>query len=178
MQSQIEELEVRYKTDISRLKSKFQAEIDEIRHHYDSLKKVKAELENHLKKLQVGIKEVQDRLAEEQTLHETTRDALSAAEKRNGSLRGEIEELRVLFERSDKARKTTELELHDSEQRLAEVTSFANRAIAERKKFEADAIQYQGEIIDIRQELKIIDERVSLKFLYILTNRENNQLSN
>jgi chromosome segregation ATPase len=84
MQSQLEELELRYKTDLNRLKSKFQAELDEIRLRYESLKKVKAELENHLKKLQVGIKEAQDRLNEEQALHETTRDLLNAAEKRNG----------------------------------------------------------------------------------------------
>jgi len=84
LQSQLEELEVRYKTDLNRMKSKFQAELDEIRLRYDSLKKIKAELENHLKKLQVGLKEAQDRLIEEQTLHETTRDLLNAAEKRNG----------------------------------------------------------------------------------------------
>jgi chromosome segregation ATPase len=83
MQTQIEELELRYKTDINRLKSKFQAELDEIRLRYESLKKIKAELENHLKKLQAGLKEAQDRLIEEQTLHETTRDLLNAAEKRN-----------------------------------------------------------------------------------------------
>ncbi len=84
MQAQIEELELRYKTDINRLKSKFQAELDELRLRYESLKKVKVELENHLKKLQAGLKDVQDRLIEEQTLHETTRDLLNAAEKRNG----------------------------------------------------------------------------------------------
>jgi predicted nucleic acid-binding Zn-ribbon protein len=84
LQSQLEELEVRYKTDLNRMKSKFQAELDEIRLRYESLKKIKAELENHLKKLQVGLKEAQDRLIEEQTLHETTRDLLNAAEKRNG----------------------------------------------------------------------------------------------
>lgn len=61
---------------------------------------------------------------------------------------------------SEKARKTTELELHDSEQRLNEATSLANRAIAERKKYEADAMQFQAHIVEIRQELKITDERV------------------
>lgn len=53
------------------------------------------------------------------------------------------------------------MELHDSEQRLTEATSLANRAIAERKKYEADAMQYQGEVLDVRQELKIVEERVS-----------------
>lgn len=85
MQSQIDELELRYKTDINRLKSKFQTELDELRVRCESLKRVKAELENHLKKLQGALKEAQDRLIEEQTLHETTRDALNVTEKRLGT---------------------------------------------------------------------------------------------
>jgi septal ring factor EnvC (AmiA/AmiB activator) len=84
MQAQIEEVELRYKTDINRIKSKFQAELDELRLRHESLKKIKGELENHLKKLQAGIKDAQDHLAEEQTLHEATRDLLTAADKRNG----------------------------------------------------------------------------------------------
>jgi len=44
---------------------------------------------------------------------------------------------------------------------LGEATSLAHRAVAERKKYEADAMQYQGQIADVRQELKIVDERVN-----------------
>ena len=62
---------------------------------------------------------------------------------------------------SEKGRKTTELELHDSELRLTEATSLAHRAVAERKKYEADAIQYHSEVADVRQELKSVDERVT-----------------
>lgn len=86
MQSQMEELEVRYKTETSRLKSKLQNEIDEIRIRYESLKKVKSEMEHHLKKLQVNIKEAQDRLIEEQTAHAATRELLNASEKRFGNI--------------------------------------------------------------------------------------------
>ena len=82
MQSQMEELELRSKTEISRIKSKYQTELDELRLRYESLKKIKAETENHLKKLQAGIKEAQDRLIEEQTIHGATRELLSASEKR------------------------------------------------------------------------------------------------
>lgn len=99
LQSSLEELEVRSKTEISRLKSKYQTEIDEIRLRYDSLKKVKSEMENHLKKLQLSVKEAQDRLIEEQTGHSATRELLNASEKRFVSLRVEIDELRVLLDR-------------------------------------------------------------------------------
>jgi len=117
MQSQMEELEVRYKTELSRIKSKLQNELDEIRLRYESLKKVKSELENHLKKLQTTVKEAQDHLIEEQTAHGATRDLLSASEKRfgkspfslslqqftihstSGLVYSEIEELRVFLDR-------------------------------------------------------------------------------
>lgn len=84
MQSQLDELELRSKTEISRLKSKYQTEIDELRLRYDSLKKIKSEMENHVKKLQVSVKDAQDRLIEEQTGHGATRDLLAASEKRFG----------------------------------------------------------------------------------------------
>jgi len=86
MQSQIEETELRYKTEYSRIKSKLQNELEEIRVRYESLKKVKSELENHLKKLQGNLKEAQDRLSEEQSAHNATRDLLSASEKRFGKI--------------------------------------------------------------------------------------------
>jgi predicted nuclease with TOPRIM domain len=86
LQSQLEETELRYKTETSRLKSKLQNELEEIRLRYESLKKVKSELENHLKKLQGNVKEAQDRLSEEQSAHNATRDLLSASEKRFGKI--------------------------------------------------------------------------------------------
>ncbi|CAF4323712.1 unnamed protein product, partial [Adineta steineri] len=160
IQSQMEENEVRYKTDLSRIKSKLQNELVETRIRYDALKKSRGDLENQIKKLQNNLKDAQDRLIEEQTTHSATRDLLSGSEKRFGLFHSEIEELRSFLDRSEKARKTTELELHDSEQRLSEASTLANRAIGERKKFEADAMQYHGEISGVRQELKSAEERV------------------
>lgn len=114
----MEEAEARAKAEITRMKSKFQAEIEEIRLRYESLRKVKAEMENQMKKLQASLKDAQDHLIEEQNVHEATRELLNAAEKRNGIvndlpcfynepffsllvaiLRGEIEEIRVLLDR-------------------------------------------------------------------------------
>ena len=97
MQTQMEELELRYKTDINRIKSKLQNEIDEIRIRYESLKKVKSEMEVHLKKLQANIKDAQDRLIEEQTAHGATRDLLNASEKRFGNLISNESVITIIF---------------------------------------------------------------------------------
>lgn len=81
-QSQLEEVEVRYKTELSRTKSKLQNELEETRVRYETMKKAKGDIENHLRKIQNGIKDAQDRLLEEQTAHSATKDLLSASEKR------------------------------------------------------------------------------------------------
>lgn len=85
LQAQIEELEARYKSDLSRLKNKYQAEIEELHVRFETIKRVKADLENQLKKLQANLKDLQDQFIEEQTLHEATRELLAAADKRNGN---------------------------------------------------------------------------------------------
>ena len=86
MQTHIEEVEVRYKVENNRIKSKLQNELDDVRARYESLKKAKNDFENHLKKLQGGIKDAQDRLSEEQAAHGATRDLLGASEKRFGKI--------------------------------------------------------------------------------------------
>ena len=91
MQAQIEEVEMRAKAEINRIKSKLQAELEEFRISYESLKKIKIEMENQLKKLQANLKDAQDQLIEEQNIHEATRELLNAAEKRNGKKRNKNE---------------------------------------------------------------------------------------
>ena len=70
---------------MSRLKNKYQAEIEELHVRFETIKRVKADLENQLKKLQANLKDIQDQFIEEQTLHEATRELLAAADKRNGN---------------------------------------------------------------------------------------------
>lgn len=60
----------------------------------------------------------------------------------------------------DKAKKTLELEYHDLEDKLNQVQSACNRALAERKKFEADAITASDELHEVKFELRSADEKV------------------
>ena len=52
MQNQIEENEARHKNDISSIKKKFQAEMDDLRSRYEGAKKAKIDAENTAKKYQ------------------------------------------------------------------------------------------------------------------------------
>lgn len=73
----------------------------------------------------------------------------------------------------DKAKKTLELEYHDLEDKLNQVQSACNRALAERKKFETDAITASDELHEVKFELRNADEKVPTR---ILQNRSNNNL--
>jgi len=52
------------------------------------------------------------------------------------------------------------MEYHDLEERLNDLQSALNRALAERKKFEADAISASDEVQEIKIELKNCEEKV------------------
>lgn len=60
----------------------------------------------------------------------------------------------------DKSKKTLEMEYHDLEEKLNDLQSALNRALAERKKFEADAISASDEVQEIKIELKNCEEKV------------------
>lgn len=69
----------------------------------------------------------------------------------------------------EKAKKVLELEYHDLEDKLNQVQSACNRALAERKKFETDAISASDELHEVKFELKNADERVIKTFFFIFT---------
>ena len=104
LQSQLEESELRHKNDLSSLKKRNQAELDEALYKCEQTTKAKVEAENQLKKTQLANKELLDKLTEEQHMLDATRDQLSSAEKRASTLRAELEEMKALFERVNKKR--------------------------------------------------------------------------
>ena len=81
------------------MKKKYQAEIEELKSRNDLTKRALNDAEANSKKIQQSLKEVSDKLYEEQHTHDADRELLIAAEKRASSLRGEIEEIKTLLER-------------------------------------------------------------------------------
>jgi septal ring factor EnvC (AmiA/AmiB activator) len=68
----------------------------------------------------------------------------------------------------DKAKKTLENDFHDLEEKFNELQNVFNRTLAERKKFEADAIAASDELQEVKFELKNSDDKVSKGFNLIL----------
>jgi chromosome segregation ATPase len=79
----------------------------------------------------------------------------------------------------DKAKKALDLEYHDLEDKLNQVQSACNRALAERKKFETDAITASDELHEVKFELRGADEKVNS--IYFTVNQriwKNSRLMN
>lgn len=160
-QSQLEEAESRHKNDLNNLRKKHQFDLDDLRAKLESAKKAKTDAETQQKKLQQANRELMDRLTEEQHMHDATRDQLALSEKRASACRAETEETKSLYERLEKTKKSLELEYHDLEEKYSELQAACNRAIAERKKFESDAISASDELHEFKFELKSAEEKVN-----------------
>jgi hypothetical protein len=65
--------------------------------------------------------------------------------------------------KSEKAKKSIEAEMHEIEQKLAESQFAYNRVLVERKKYETDYFELCDSISDLKDELKVAEERVSKK---------------
>ena len=99
LQAQLDDAEKTHKSELSTLKKKHATECDELAGVNEALLKARADLESQIKKLQQAAKELADKLAEEQEEHDAIRDQLSVAEKRNASLRAELDEAKLVNDR-------------------------------------------------------------------------------
>ena len=61
--------------------------------------------------------------------------------------------------KSEKSRKSYDNDYHDLEDKLSEAQNAMNKAIAERKKLEADAAQASDELQELKYEVKTAEEK-------------------
>lgn len=76
------------------------------------------------------------------------------------ALRGESDEMRAHYERSEKNKKSMEADYQELEERANDQQNQLNRAIADRKKFESEMIATAEELQEARYELKNFEERI------------------
>jgi chromosome segregation ATPase len=160
LNNQIADLETKHKADLKSKDKKYQFELDEMRTKLETAKKMKADAENNMKKLQQSNKELYDQFIEEQGLHDITKEQLSTAEKRNITIKSEVEDLKAAIERGEKGKKNMEYELHDLEEKFNECSMSYNRALAEKKKYESDWTAAGEELHEIKIEMRNVEEKL------------------
>jgi chromosome segregation ATPase len=125
----------------------------------DGANKAKAETEKNLKKYQQQIRDLQQLLDEEQRSRQSIRDEITASERRNALLGGEIEELRAQIDVLEKTRKMAEGELHEATDRISDLTATNSSLMATKKKLEADMQALHGDFEEQVNELRLAEDQ-------------------
>merc|ERR1711894_220875 len=112
-----------------------------------------------IKKYHQQIREAQAKLEDEQRNKEVIRDAFLANERRANSAQNALEEARTLLEQADRARRTTEQELSDTNEQLSDLTC-VNQAIAgAKRKLEAEMQTLHGDLDEMSSEAHLSEEK-------------------
>merc|ERR550534_96149 len=112
-----------------------------------------------IKKYHQQIREAQAKLEDEQRNKEVIRDAFLANERRANSAQNALEEARTLLEQADRARRTTEQELSDTNEQLSDLTC-VNQAIAgAKRKLESEMGTLHGDLDEMASEAHLSEEK-------------------
>lgn len=139
-------MEVRFKSDMSRLKKKYEATISELEVQLDVANKANANLNRENKALSQRVQELQAALEDERRAREAAESNLQVSERKRIALASEVEEIRSQLELSDRARKNAESELNDANGRISELTLSVNTLTNDKRRLEGDIGVMQGDL--------------------------------
>ena len=123
------ETESKGKAEATRMKKKLESDVTDLEMALDHANAANQDTQKSIKKYHQSIRDAQAKLEDEQRNKEIVRDSLLASERRANSNQNALEEARTLLEQADRARRTTEQELSDTNEQLSELTC-TNQAIA------------------------------------------------
>jgi len=158
MQSALE-AESKAKAEATRSKKKLEADVSDLETALDHANAANQETQKTIKKYHEQIRTSQNNLEDEQRNKELVRDTLLSNERRANSCQNSLEEARTLLEQSDRARRTTEQELSDTNEQLSDLTC-TNQAIAgAKRKIESELQTLHGDLDEMVGEAHISEEK-------------------
>merc|ERR1711909_258112 len=132
------ESEAKAKAEAQRQWAKYKADIHELEISYDHTQKAHFDLSKTVKKVQLEIKDMQDKYMEEHNLASEYREQFSVAERRGNSLHGELEESRTLLEQSDRGRRQAEADLYDTNEQYTDLYNQHNSLSITNRKLQSE----------------------------------------
>merc|ERR1711935_734590 len=153
------EVESKGKAEALRMKKKLESDVGELEVALEHANAANQETQRSIKKYHESIRGQQASLEEEQRAKDHARDDLLAAERRANTNQNALEEARTLLEQSDRARRTTEQELSDTNEQLSDQTC-TNQAIAgAKRKLEAEMQTLHADMDEMATEAHLSDEK-------------------
>merc|ERR1719309_1732877 len=153
------EAEAKAKAEALRQKAKYEADIHELEISLDHSTKANADLSKTIKKVQLEIKDMQDKYMEENHLASEYREQFSVAERRGNSLHGELEESRTLLEQSDRGRRQAESDLADCNEQYQDLYNQHNSLSITKRKMESEYQTMSADLSDMLNDAKASEDK-------------------
>uniref|UniRef100_A0AAQ5ZVF7 Myosin-7B n=1 Tax=Amphiprion ocellaris TaxID=80972 RepID=A0AAQ5ZVF7_AMPOC len=151
--------EAKSRNEAVRLRKKMEGDLNEMEVQLNHANRQASEYQKLLRSLQVQIKDVQLELDDTIHQNEELKEQMVVTERRNNLLTAEVEELRVLLEQNDRARKLAEHELLEATERVNLLHSQNTGLINQKKKLECDLSILSNEVDDAVQECRNAEEK-------------------
>lgn len=159
LNARVVEAETKLKSEVQRIKKKFQIQITEMEMSLDVANRTNIDLQKTIKKQSLQLTEITAHYEELQRQLQTTMDQFNIAQRRIQALSGELEELRVNYEQSLRSKRAVELQYEESQTRVSELTTINISLQNTRAKIEAELASLAGDYEEVTRELRLSDER-------------------
>merc|ERR1712226_594652 len=147
------------KAEAVRMKKKLEADVSELEISLEHANAANQETQKVIKGYHERIRVGQSGLENEQRAKDVARDNLLATNRKANSMQNALEEARTLLEQADRARRTAEQELSDTNEQLSELTC-QNQAIAgAKRKLESEMQTLHGELDEMASEAHLSEEK-------------------
>lgn len=157
--ARVVDAEAKLKTEITRIKKKFQITITELEMSLDVANHTNIDLQKTIKKQSLQLNEISASYEELQRQLQATMDQYNIAQRRIQSLSGEIEEVRANYEQTLRLKRSVEISLEESSTRNTELVNINACLQSSRSKIEAELSSLAHDYEEVTRELRISDER-------------------
>lgn len=181
LNARVVEAETKLKSEVQRIKKKLQIQITELEMSLDVANHTNIELQKTIKKQSLQLTELQAHYEEIQRQLHTTVDQYGIAQRRIQSLTGELEEIRVNYDSSLRAKRQVEVSLEEATTRINELSVVNANYASLKSKLENELQTLAVDYEEVTRELRVSDERyqkiqVELKHTVELLHEEQERI--
>lgn len=159
LNARVMEAELKLKSEVQRIKKKFQMQITELEMSLDVANHTNIDLQKTIKKQSLQLTEITACYEDLQRQLQTTMDQYNIAQRRIQSMTGELEELRVNYEQSLRLKRSVEIQYEESQTRNSELNTVNISLQNTRAKIEAELSSLASDYEEVTRELRVSDER-------------------
>ncbi|ETN57954.1 paramyosin [Anopheles darlingi] len=181
LNARVVEAETKLKSEVQRIKKKLQIQITELEMSLDVANHTNIELQKTIKRQSLQLTELQAHYEEIQRQLQSTVDQYGIAQRRIQSLTGELEEIRVNYDSSLRAKRQVEVSLEEATTRINELSVVNANYASLKAKLESELQTLAGDYEEVTRELRVSDERyqkiqVELKHTVELLHEEQERI--